>query len=250
MNAGGAVSDEKPDEISKHLVHESYRRVKTKGGSAGVDQESIQAFEKNLKGNLYKLWNRLNSGSYFPPPVKEVAIPKKTGGQRMLGVPTIADRIAQMVVKETLEPLLEPIFHQDSYGYRPARSALDAVGVVRGRYDWVVEVDTSKFFDTMNHELMMRAVRKHCQIPWVLLYIERWLKAPMVPGRRTVGKDDGNAARRGNQSSVSEPSTMPLTSGSVKICPVCHSAGCRRSGAALQKQSAGRTGNAADNGEV
>jgi RNA-directed DNA polymerase len=189
----------KPYEISKHLVHESYRTVKAKGGSAGVDQESIEAFEKNLKGNLYKLWNRLSSGSYLPPPVKGVAIPKKTGGKRMLGVPTVTDRIAQTVVKEKLEPHLEPIFHQDSYGYRPNRSALDAVGVVRERcwrYDWVVEFDISKFFDTMNHELMMRAVGKHCQIPWVLLYIERWLKAPMVNPEgelvaRTMGTPQG-----------------------------------------------------------
>lgn len=189
----------KPYEISKHLVLESYRTVKANRGGVGVDQESIEAFEKNLKGNLYKLWNRLSSGSYFPPPVKGVAIPKKTGGIRMLGVPTVADRVAQTVGKVTLEPLLEPIFHQDSYGYRPGRSALDAVRVVRERcwkYDWVVEFDISKFFDTMNHELLMRAVRKHCQIEWVLLYIERWLKAPMVnpEGKlveRTMGAPQG-----------------------------------------------------------
>jgi len=123
----------KPYEISKHLVLKSYRTVKANRGGAGVDQESIEAFEKHLKGNLYKLWNRLSSGSYFPPPVIGVAIPKKSGGKRMLGVPTVADRVARTVVKETLEPLLEPIFHQDSYGYRPGRSALDAVGVVRER---------------------------------------------------------------------------------------------------------------------
>jgi RNA-directed DNA polymerase len=189
----------KPYEISKNLGLESYQTVKAKGGSAGVDQESIQAFENNLKSNLYKLWNRLSSGSYFPPPVKGVSIPKKGGGIRMLGVPTVADRIAQTVVKKTLEPLLEPLFHQDSYGYRPGRSALDAVGVVRERcwkYDWVVEFDISQFFDTMNHELLMRAVRKHCQIPWVLLYVERWLKAPMVnPAgelrERTTGTPQG-----------------------------------------------------------
>ena len=172
----------KPYKISKTLVWESYQTVKAKGGGAGVDQESIQAFEKNQKSNLYKLWNRLSSGSYFPPPVKGVAIPKKLGGIRMLGVPTVADRIAQTVAKKTLEPLLEPLFHQDSYGYRPGRSALDAVGVVRQRcwkYDWVVEFDISKFFDSMNHELLMRAIRKHCQNPWVLLYVERWLTAPM-----------------------------------------------------------------------
>ncbi len=189
----------KPYEISKHLVLESYRTVKANRGGAGVDQESIEAFEKNLRGNLNKPWNRLSSGSYFPPPVKGVEIPKKTGGKRMLGVPTVADRVAQTVGKETLEPLLEPIFHQNPYGYRPNRSALDAVGVVRERcwkYDWVVEFDISKFFDTMIHELLMRAVRKHCQIEWVLLYIERWLKAPMMnpEGKlveRTMGAPQG-----------------------------------------------------------
>ena len=189
VNGGGQLCKQeepfrltKPYKISKTLVWESYQTVKAKGGSSGVDQESIQDFEKNLKGNLYKLWNRLSSGSYFPPPVKGVAIPKKAGGIRMLGVPTVADRIAQTVVKKVLEPDLEPIFHQDSYGYRPRRSALDAVGVVRERcwkHDWVVEFDISQFFDTMNHELLMRAVRRHCQNPWVLLYIERWLKVPM-----------------------------------------------------------------------
>ncbi len=220
----------KPYEISKHLVLESYRAVKAKGGSAGVDQESIEAFEKNLKGNLYKLWNRLSSGSYFPPPVKGVAIPKKTGGKRMLGVPTVADRIAQTVVKEKLEPLLEPIFHQDSYGYRPNRSALDAVGVVRGRcwrYDWVVEFDISKFFDTMNHELMMRAVGKHCQIPWVLLYIERWLKAPMVNPEgelvdRTMGTPQGGVISGGGtlltSLTLAIKSTKSTTSPPLNIC--------------------------------
>jgi len=189
----------KPYKISQHLVLESYRAVKANRGGAGVDQESIEAFEKNLKGNLYKLWNRLSSGSYFPAPVKGVAIPKKPQGKRMLGIPTVADRVAQMVGKKTLEPLLEPIFHRDSYGYRPGRSALDAVGVVRERcwkYNWVVEFDISKFFDTMNHELMMRAVRKHCPTDWVLLYIERWLKAPMVNPEgelveRTTGTPQG-----------------------------------------------------------
>ena len=171
----------KPYEISKTLVWESYQTVKTNGGAAGVDYESLQAFGKNLKGNLYKLWNRMSSGSYFPPPVKEVSIPKKSGGNRLLGVPTVADRIAQTVVKKMLEPVLEPLFHQDSYGYRPRRSALDAIAVVRQRswkYDWVVEFDIRQFFDTIEHELLLRALRKHCQIGWVLLYVERWLQAP------------------------------------------------------------------------
>ena len=172
----------KPYEIPKALVWEAFKHVKANGGSAGVDGESIEAFEGRLSDNLYKLWNRLCSGSYFPPAVKGVSIPKKTGGVRMLGVPTVADRVAQTVVKLVLEPMLEPVFHRGSFGYRPGRSALDAVALVRRRsweYDWVVEYDIKGLFDNINHELLLRAVRKHCQIPWVLLYIERWLKVPM-----------------------------------------------------------------------
>lgn len=189
----------KPFNISKIIVWEAYQKVKANGGSAGVDNESIKAFDQNLKDNLYKLWNRLSSGSYYPPPVKGVPIPKKSGGVRLLGVPTVADRIAQMVAKITLERLLEPMFHQDSYGYRPGRSAHDAVGLVRQRcwrYDWVVEFDIRKFFDSIDHNLLMRALRKHCRIPWVLLYIERWLKAPITDPQgglteRTAGTPQG-----------------------------------------------------------
>lgn len=173
----------KPFNIPKALVWESFKRVKANGGAAGVDAESLEKFEGNLSDNLYKLWNRLCSGSYFPPPVKGVPIPKKSGGVRMLGVPTVADRVAQTVVKLVLEPILEPLFHRDSFGYRPGRSALDAVALVRRRsweYDWVIEYDIKGLFDNIDHELLLRAVRKHCQTPWVLLYIERWLKAPMV----------------------------------------------------------------------
>jgi RNA-directed DNA polymerase len=173
----------KPFQIPKALVWEAFKRVKANGGAAGVDKESVEEFENNLSDNLYKLWNRLCSGSYFPPPVKGVPIPKKSGGVRMLGVPTVADRVAQTVVKLVLEPILEPLFHSDSFGYRPGRSALDAVALVRRRsweYDWVVEYDIKGLFDNIDHELLLRAVRKHCQTPWVLLYIERWLKAPMV----------------------------------------------------------------------
>ena len=172
----------KPYQISKHLVWEAYQRVKANKGADGVDGESLQAFEAKLKDNLYKLWNRLSSGSYFPPPVKGVSIPKKSGGVRMLGIPTVADRIAQSVVKMVLEPILEPVFHKDSYGYRPGRSAHDAIAVVRKRnweYNWVVEFDIKGLFDNIDHELLLRALRKHCQTPWVLLYVERWLKAPM-----------------------------------------------------------------------
>jgi RNA-directed DNA polymerase len=168
--------------IPKTMVWEAYQCVKANGGSAGVDLESIEVFESRRSDNLYKLWNRLCSGSYFPPPVKGVPIPKKSGGVRMLGVPTVTDRIAQTVVKLVLEPMLEPLFHRNSYGYRPGHSALDAVAIVRRRnweYDWVIEFDIKGLFDNIDHNLLLRAVRKHCQIPWVLLYIERWLKAPM-----------------------------------------------------------------------
>lgn len=171
----------KPYEISRHMVWEAYKLVRANNGAAGVDDESIQEFEANLKDNLYKIWNRMSSGSYFPPPVKAVEIPKKNGGVRILGVPTVSDRIAQMTVKLHFEPLVEPIFHPDSYGYRPGKSAIDAVRVTRTRcwrYDWVLEFDIKGLFDNIDHELLMKAVRKHTDCPWVLLYIERWLKAP------------------------------------------------------------------------
>ncbi|GIO16735.1 group II intron reverse transcriptase/maturase [Cohnella xylanilytica] len=171
----------KPYEISRHIVWEAYKLVRANNGAAGVDDESIQEFEANLKDNLYKIWNRMSSGSYFPPPVKAVEIPKKNGGVRILGVPTVSDRIAQMTVKLHFEPLVEPIFHPDSYGYRPGKSAIDAVRVTRTRcwrYDWVLEFDIKGLFDNIDHELLMKAVRKHTDCPWVLLYIERWLKAP------------------------------------------------------------------------
>ena len=149
---------------------------------------SIEAFDRDLKGNLYKLWNRLSSGSYFPPPVKAVPIPKKGGGERVLGVPTVADRIAQTVVKDYLEPILEPCFLDDSYGYRPGKSAHDALAVTRKRcwrYDWVLEFDIRGLFDNIDHELLIRAVRKHTDCRWVLLYIERWLKAPFQTAEGT-----------------------------------------------------------------
>lgn len=172
----------KPYGIPKRLIWEAYQQVKSNGGSAGVDQESIEKFEARLSDNLYKLWNRMCSGSYFPPPVKGVPIPKKSGGVRVLGVSTVADRVAQTVVKAVLEPMLEPLFHRNSYGYRPGRSALDALAMVRRRcweYDWVIEFDIKGLFDNIDHALLMRAVRRHCDNPWALLYVERWLKAPM-----------------------------------------------------------------------
>jgi group II intron reverse transcriptase/maturase len=154
--------------------------VKANQGAAGVDGQSIEEFEARLAGNLYKLWNRLSSGSYLPPPVRRVDIPKANGGTRPLGIPTVADRIAQEVVRRYLEPLLEPTFHADSYGYRPGRSAIDCIRTARQRcwrYDWILDLDIKAFFDSIDWELLLRAVRKHTQCRWVLLYVERWLKA-------------------------------------------------------------------------
>jgi RNA-directed DNA polymerase len=169
--------------------------VKANQGAAGVDGESIAQFEKRLKLNLYKIWNRMSSGTYFPPPVRTVKIPKADGRKRTLGIPTVGDRVAQMVLKRYLEPLVEPCFHQDSYGYRPRKSAADAVGEARKRcwrYDWVVDFDIKGFFDNIDHALMLRAVRKHTDCPWMLLYIERWLKAPaQLEDGTLVSRDKG-----------------------------------------------------------
>ena len=176
------MSKAKPFCISKRVVFEAYQRVKANQGAAGVDGESIADFGKDLKNNLYKIWNRMSSGSYFPPAVRSVEIAKKGGGQRKLGVPTVSDRIAQMVAKIYFEPEVEPYFHPDSYGYRPGKSAIEAVGVARKRcwrYDWVLDCDIKAFFDEIDHELLMRVVRKHTDNKWLLLYIERWLKAPV-----------------------------------------------------------------------
>ena len=176
------MSKTKPFTISKQLVVEAYQRVKENAGAAGVDQQSLSDFDKDLKNNLYKIWNRMSSGTYFPPAVRAVPIPKKSGGERILGIPTVSDRIAQMVAKLTFEPLVEPCFHENSYGYRPNKSALDAVGITRQRcwkYDWVLEFDIKGLFDNIDHTLLMKAVRKHTDNSWVILYIERWLKAPM-----------------------------------------------------------------------
>jgi RNA-directed DNA polymerase len=193
------VDEAKPFEISKREVWEAFKRVKANQGAAGVDGQSISEFEANLSDNLYKLWNRLSSGSYFPPPVRRVDIPKSDGGMRPLGIPTVADRIAQEVARRYLEPILEPEFHPDSYGYRPGKSAIDAVQTARQRcwrYDWVLDLDVRAFFDSIDWELLLRAIRHRTDCVWVLLYIERWLKAPVqledggiVP--RTAGTPQG-----------------------------------------------------------
>jgi RNA-directed DNA polymerase len=185
----------KPFDIPKREVWEAFKRVKANQGAAGVDGQAIQEFEEKLTANLYKLWNRLSSGSYLPPPVRRVDIPKANGGTRPLGIPTVADRIAQEVVRRYLEPLLEPKFHADSYGYRPGRSAIDALRTARQRcwrYDWILDLDIKAFFDSIDWELLLRAVRKHTQCRWVLLYIERWLKAPaMLEDGTLVQRDRG-----------------------------------------------------------
>src|SRR5216684_6514750 len=193
------VAKAKPFDIPKREVWKAFKRVKANQGAAGVDKQSIAGFEADLSNNLYKLWNRMCSGSYFPPPVRRVDIPKADGGVRPLGIPTVADRIAQEVARRYLEPRLEPVFHADSYGYRPGRSAIDGVRQARQRcwrYDWVLDIDVKGYFDSIDWELMLKAVRCHTDCPWVLLYIERWLKAPVqmedgsvVP--RTAGTPQG-----------------------------------------------------------
>ena len=186
----------KPFAISKRVVFAAWEKVKANGGAAGVDEQSIADFEQDLKGNLYRIWNRMSSGSYFPPPVRAVEIPKAGGvGVRVLGVPTVSDRIAQTVVRLYLEPEVEPLFHPDSYGYRPGRSALDAVEVCRKRCwssDWVIDLDIRAFFDSLDHDLVLRAVAKHTDLAWVLLYVRRWLQAPLRTSDGTlVPRDRG-----------------------------------------------------------
>lgn len=193
------MENSKPYKISKQTVMAAYKRVRANKGRAGIDGKDFEEYEENLKDNLYKLWNRMSSGSYFPKAVKAVEIPKKDGGTRRLGIPTIDDRIAQMTAKLEIEPILEPIFHENSYGYRQNKSAIDAVGMARQRcwkYDYVIDLDIKGLFDNIDHELLMKAVRKHVKERWILLYIERWLKAPFqietgetIP--RTAGTPQG-----------------------------------------------------------
>ena len=185
----------KPFEISKYDVVKAWKLVKANRGASGVDGETIEQFESNLRGNLYKLWNRMSSGTYFPPAVKTVAIPKKSGGERKLGIPTVSDRVAQMVVKLHFEPLVEPYFHTDSYGYRPNKSAHQALEVTRKRcwrYNWVLEFDIKGLFDNIDHQLLMKAVKKHTDNRWILLYIERWLTGPIqLEDGTTVNRSRG-----------------------------------------------------------
>lgn len=182
----------KPFCIAKRDVWDAYKRVQANHGAAGVDGESGEQFEEDLKNNLYRLWNRRCSGSYFPPPVRRVDIPKDETSTRPLGIPTVCDRIAQTVATRYLEPILEPLFHADPYGYRPGRSAHQALSVARQRcwrYDWVLDLDRKSFFDPIDWALLLRALRRHTDCTWVLLYIERWLKA-------AVCMPDGTLAER------------------------------------------------------
>ena len=189
------MDNAKPFDIPKRAVWEAYKRVKANQGAAGVDGQSIEQFDEDMENNLYRLWNRLCSGSYFPPPVRRVDVPKGDGRTRPLGIPTVTDRIAQMVAKRYLEPILEPLFHGDSYGYRPGRSAHQALAVARQRcwrYDWVLDLDIKSFFDTINWNLLVRALRRHTDCKWALLYIERWLRAPVcMPDGTLVERTQG-----------------------------------------------------------
>jgi len=184
----------KPFCISKHDVVEAWKRVKANQGAAGVDEESLRDFERKLKDNLYRVWNRMSSGSYLPPPVRTVSIPKSGGGERKLGIPTVADRVAQMVVKMNLEPRIEPLFHNDSYGYRPFRSAHDAVGRARQRcwqYDWVLDLDIKGFFDNLPHQVILQAVRDHVADGKVLDLLERFLRCGVLEDGRLLATTKG-----------------------------------------------------------
>lgn len=184
----------KSQDITKRQVWEAYKKVRANKGSAGVDGVDFEKFEANLENNLYKLWNRLSSGSYMPPAVLRVEIPKSDGGVRALGIPTIADRVAQMVVKDYLEPKLEKIFHNDSYGYRPKKSAHQALEATRKRcwqYPFVLDLDIKGFFDNIDHELMIKALELHIDTKWEKLYIKRWLVAPVQTKDGLLQRDKG-----------------------------------------------------------
>ena len=199
----------KPFDISKQEVWEAYKKVRANKGAPGVDEVSLAEFEKDLKSNLYKIWNRMSSGSYFPPPVKAVEIPKAHGGGvRVLGVPTVADRIAQTVVAARLEEAVEPKFHPDSYGYRPRKSQLDAVAACRKRCwkkNWVIDLDIRKFFDSVPWNLIVKAVEANTALPWVLLYVKRWLAAPLQLPDGTLQERDRGTPQGGLCSAEHKP---------------------------------------------
>ena len=183
------MEETKPFKISKQAVKIAFDRVKANKGTYGIDEQTIADFEENLKDNLYKIWNRMSSGTYFPKPVKAVAIPKKNGGTRTLGIPTVEDRVAQMVAKMYFEPKVEKIFYENSYGYRPNKSAIQAIGVLRERCwrkDWVVDFDIRGLFDNIRHDYLIEMVKRHTDDKWVILYVERWLKTPFKMQNGTI----------------------------------------------------------------
>ena len=253
---GELKSSGKPFDISKWEVWEAYRQVKANKGAPGVDECSIADFEQDLRGNLYKIWNRMSSGSYFPPPVKAVEIPKSHGdGVRILGVPTVADRTAQTVVARRLEQKVEPIFHPDSYGYRPGRSALDAVAACRRRcwsYDWVLDLDIQKVFDSVPWELVVKAVAAHTDQPWVVLYVKRWLQAPLqLAGRHLAAARPWHPTGVGGLARAGEPvhalRVRQVDGQEVPDHPV--RALRRRCGRALRQRAPGRHAGQGDRGQ-
>lgn len=194
------MSNTKPYSIRRDSLNQAFESVKRKGGAAGVDGQTTKDFETKLEDNLYKIWNRMSSGTYFPSAVKAVEIAKKSGGTRMLGIPTVGDRVAQATVKMHLEPLVEPMFHPDSYGYRPNRSAKDAIATTRKRcweFDWVIDLDIKQFFDDLDHQILMSLVRKHADTKWIELYIERWLTAPIARTDGTLVQKEGKGSPQG-----------------------------------------------------
>ena len=187
-------------QISQNEVLNAYKAVKANKGAGGVDGIELQEFDRDWKNRLYVLWNRMSSGSYYPKPVRGVEIPKKNGKKRLLGIPTIEDRVAQMVLRNRLEPMLEPMFHEDSYGYRPDKSALDAIATARSRcfrMKWVIEFDIVGLFDNINHEKMLDLIRKHCQEKWILMYIGRCLKAPILMPDKTLKERNAGTPQGG-----------------------------------------------------
>jgi len=180
--------------ITRKMVLEAYKHVRSNKGAAGVDGQTLEEFAKVAPRELYKIWNRMTSGCYYPSDVREVLIPKKSGGLRMLGIPTVSDRIAQQVVKAYLEPIVEPTFHENSYGYRPGRNAhqaLEKVSKACKYYNWILDIDIRKFFDSIDHELMMKALQWYTKEKWVLMYVERWLKAGIFRSGKSESRDQG-----------------------------------------------------------
>ncbi len=197
--------------VSREQIWSAYKKVKANKGGGGVDSVSMEEFDADRSKYLYKLWNRLASGSYFPPPVKEVEIPKKDGKVRKLGIPTIADRVAQMVVNDYLEPRFEAIFSESSYGYRPNRNAHQALSSVREncwKYDWVIDLDIKGFFDNISHEKLMKAVHKHVPEKWACMYIQRWLSMPVQTKAGEIIVKQGKGTPQGG---VMAPFTQKVT---------------------------------------